>query len=265
MSEALRNLGMDHANSVPLQRHYLGREIDKDLFSILRGIKSQHALVKQSRSIGHSISKRRPVDLTPEQSASVHTHPLIRRLTLRLRKLRKGSGEYIQVHQSRKREKQRLRRELKQQIRDQWTARQAVDDIERQLQGLGFATPAPDMSCRPQRPAQTRLMASLMAPAATDLEGQYRRRDRAIDAVVSYCTVEEGCTVPQRSFRSTERPRGSPKPNQPLKSLLHAAVISLFVKDKKERPRRCFLCVSKENNGAEYLTHISCIGPLRIG
>ena len=92
---------MDHANSVPLQRHYLGREIDKDLFSILRGIKSQHTLVKQSCSIGHFISKRRPVDLLTEQSASLNTHPLIRRLTLRLRNLRKGSGEYMEVHQSR--------------------------------------------------------------------------------------------------------------------------------------------------------------------
>lgn len=155
---------MDHPNLVPLQRHYLEREIDKDLFSVLRGIKSQHALVKQSCGISHFISKCRPVDLTPEQSASVNTHLLIRRLALRLRKLRKGSEEYIEVHQSRKREKQRLQRELKQQIRDKWTAKQAVNNIERQLQGLRFVKPASDMSCRPQRPAQKRLMASLKAP-----------------------------------------------------------------------------------------------------
>lgn len=234
---------MDHANSVPLQRHYLGREIDKDLFSILRGIKSQHALVKQSCSVGHSISKRRPVDLTPEQSASVNTHPLIRRLTLKLWTLRKGSRECIEAHQTRRREKQRLRRELKQQIRDNWTAEQAVDDIERQLDGLGFAEPAPDTSCRPQRPAQKRLMEVLKAPAATDLEGQYQRRDAAIDAITLYCTVQEGPTLPQRSSASTKRLRGSPGSDPPLKSLLQAAVMSLFVKDERERPRRCFVCV----------------------
>jgi hypothetical protein len=58
-----------------------GRDIGKDLFSILKRTKPQHALVKQSRSIGHFTSKRRPIDLTPEQSASVNSHPLLRRLT----------------------------------------------------------------------------------------------------------------------------------------------------------------------------------------
>ncbi|KAH8799040.1 hypothetical protein F5884DRAFT_863685 [Xylogone sp. PMI_703] len=245
VSEALRNLAMDYANSVPLQRHYLGRDIDKDLFSILKGTKPQHALVKQTCSVSHSISKRRPVDLTPEQSASVNTHPLIRRLTLELRKLRKGSKEYGAVRRTQKNEKQRLRKELKQQIRDNWTAEQAVNDIERQLDGLGFAKPAPDTSCRPQRPAQKRLMEALTAPAATDLEGQYWRRDEAIDAITLYCTVEEGRAIPLKSSGSTEQSSISTSPDPPPKSPLHAAVMSLFVKNKKERPRRCFVCVGK--------------------
>ncbi|KAH8807062.1 C2H2 finger domain protein [Xylogone sp. PMI_703] len=243
VSEALRNLAMDHANSVPLQRHYLGRDIDKDLFSILKGTKSQHALVKQSCSVGHSISKRRPIDLTPEQSASVNTHPLIRRLTLQLRTLRKGSKEYKTVHHTRKKEKQRLRRELKQQIRDNWTAEQAVDDIERQLDGIGFAESVPDTSCRPQRPAQKRLMEALKAPAPTDLAGQYQRRDEAIDAIALYCTVEEGRVVPLKASGSTKQSSGSSDPDPLPKSLLHTAMMSLFVKDEKERPRRCFVCV----------------------
>jgi hypothetical protein len=199
--------------------------------------------VKQSCSVGHSISKRQPVDLTPKQSASVNTHPLIQRLTLKLRTLRKGSREYIEVHQTQKKEKQRLQRELKQQIRDNWTAEQAVDNIKRQLDGLGFAELAPDTSCRPQRPAQKRLMEALKAPATTDLKGQYRRRDEAIDAITLYCTVQEGCTVPQRSSVSTERSRGSPSSDPPFKSLLHATVLSLFVKDERERPPRCFVYV----------------------
>ncbi|KAK7428386.1 hypothetical protein QQZ08_005143 [Neonectria magnoliae] len=51
-------------------------------------------------------------------------------------------------------EKQNLKSALKQQIRDEWTAEQAVDDIERQFQGIGFAKQAAvDTSSRPQRPA----------------------------------------------------------------------------------------------------------------
>jgi len=60
--------------------------------------RSQDALVKQSCSIGHSICKRRPIDLIPEQSASINTHPQIRSLTLALRKLRKEFKDYGEVH-----------------------------------------------------------------------------------------------------------------------------------------------------------------------
>lgn len=238
-------MAMDHANSVPLQRHYLGREIDKDLFSILRGIKPQHALVKQSCSVGHSISKRRPVDLTAEQSASISNHPLIRRLTRELRRLRKGSRDYTDVIQLRRKEKQRLRRDLKQQIRHQWTADQAVEDIERQIQGLGFANPTLAVPGQPQRPAQKRLMEVLRTPAATDIQGQYRRRDKAIDLIAAYCTVEEGCTVPQGLTALAGSSRTPHRLHASTSNQVEAAMLSVLVQNKEQRPRRCFLCVGK--------------------
>ncbi|KAI1314729.1 hypothetical protein F5Y16DRAFT_237375, partial [Xylariaceae sp. FL0255] len=226
ISEDLRNLAMDHANSVPVRRHYLGREIDRDIGSIVRGSRSQHALVKQSCSVGHSMSKRRPVDLTPEQSASINTHPLVRRLTRELRRLPKGSEKFKRIVRARRKEKQRLRKELKHQIRQAWTAEQAVDDIERQLNGFGFALPPSDTTTtgRPQRPAQERLMAALRAPPASDLEGQYRRRDNAILAVMAYCTVEEGCIAPPKPGRP-------PKPNPPPANRVDAAMVSVFIRD----------------------------------
>ncbi|GKT52611.1 uncharacterized protein ColSpa_12792 [Colletotrichum spaethianum] len=84
VSEALRNLVLGHASSEPFRHHYLGREIGADLWGIRRGQKPQQALIKQSDSVGHSISKRRLTDLTQEQSASIATHPTIRRLTMAL-------------------------------------------------------------------------------------------------------------------------------------------------------------------------------------
>lgn len=71
---------MDHANSDPVQRHYLGRNIDRDLWALLRGLVPQYALTTQASSIGYSISKRRPIDLTTEQGASINTYPQIRQL-----------------------------------------------------------------------------------------------------------------------------------------------------------------------------------------
>jgi hypothetical protein len=184
VSDALRNLAMDHANSDPLQKHYLGHNIDRDLWALLRGLQPQHALTKQACSIGYSISKRRPIGLTGEQSASVNTHPSIRALQQGLRELPPRSQEYKEASRNIRKEKQRLRRALKQKIRDDWTVEQAVDDIERQLRSAGFAEEVEvDAPSSPLRPSQTRLVEALMAAVDPTLEGQYRRRDRAIDAL----------------------------------------------------------------------------------
>ena len=48
-----------------------------------------------------------------------------------------------------------LRRDLKKKIRHEWAAKQAVEDIERQLRGDSFAADAVvDTRCSPQRPSQ---------------------------------------------------------------------------------------------------------------
>ncbi|KAH6976779.1 hypothetical protein EDB80DRAFT_692446 [Ilyonectria destructans] len=172
ISESLRNLALDHANSVPFQKHYLGREVCADTWGILRGQKPQQALIRQACSVGHSISKRRPTDLTVEQAASVNTHPLIKRLERDLRGLRQGSEKYKAARRKVRNEKQNLKSALKQQIRDEWTAEQAVDDIERQLQAL-------------------------TAPLSDTLEGQFRRRDNTINAVIFVKTKQER---PRRCF-----------------------------------------------------------------
>ncbi|KAJ9130381.1 DUF3435 domain protein, partial [Pleurostoma richardsiae] len=164
VSDALRNLMLGHANSNPFQKHYLGREICADPWALLRGRTPQQALVKQSCSVAYSISKRRPLNLTAEQSASVLTHPLVRKLISELRALRPDSARYLNTRRKLRNAKQTLRRELRERIRDEWTDEQAVDDIRRQLRGIGFAEPiAADAARRPQLPAQKRLVAALTA------------------------------------------------------------------------------------------------------
>lgn len=82
----------------------------------------QHTLTTQAASIGHSVSKRRPIDLTTEQAASINTDPRIRRLPRQLRGLTPRSQEYRADRSKMQNERQRLRRELKQTIRNEWTA-----------------------------------------------------------------------------------------------------------------------------------------------
>ena len=243
ISEALRNLAMGHANSTPFQRHYLGREIGADTWAILRRQKPQQALIMQACSVGHSISKRRPTDLTPEQLVSVNNDALIKRLERDLRRHRQGSKKYMELRRELRNEKQRLKRQLKQKVRDEWTAEQAVDDIERQLRGVGFAKGAANATVSPQRPAQKRLMEALTAPLGNTLEGQYRRRDNAISAIMAYCVVEEGQTIRRHTPSVESRSTFISEP--PVRSPQHMALMSVFVKNEKERPRRCFICVGK--------------------
>lgn len=243
MSEALRNLSLDHANSVPFQKHYLGRIVRADPWAIIRREKPQQALIDQACSIGHSVSKRRPTGLTAEQTASVATDPRVRRLTIQQRKLTPGSEQYKITHRTLRSLKQKLKQELKQKTRDDWTDEQAVDDIERQLKGKCLAEPVVDHATRPQRPAQKLLVEALTSPVVDTLEGQYNRRDRAIEAIIAYCSVEEGATVRRRHPQTMATGSRKKTCEPPQDSPLFVATLSVFIENPKQRPRRCFLCV----------------------
>ncbi|KAK3290594.1 C2H2 finger domain protein [Chaetomium fimeti] len=178
VSDATRNLMLDHANSTPFQRHYLGRQIVGDPYGIIRGLKPQNALVQASCSIGHSMSKRRPIDLTTDQAASINLHPTVKQLARRIEELRQlrnhsrgAMDEYKDAVRKPRSEKQRLKRALKQQIRDEWTDKQAVVDIEAQLNELGLVEDSTvEASNCPMRPAQRRLVDALMAQVETSIE-----------------------------------------------------------------------------------------------
>jgi hypothetical protein len=200
--------------------------------------------MKQACSVGHSISKRRPTDLTPEQAASVNTDPIIRRLQRELQDLRQGSEAYKVTRLKLRSEKMRLKRRLKEKIRDEWTAKQAVDDIESQLMGDWQPTQTVDKLCHPQRPAQKSLVQALSAPSDNTLEGQYRRRNDAMDAVVAYCVVEEGSTIRRLTVSAVKSNKGPTSGSSP-EHRLRLALKSVLVMEKTERARRCFVCVGK--------------------
>lgn len=72
----------------------------------------------------------------------------------------------------------------------------------------------------------------------------YQRRDRSIEAVAAYCLVEEGSAVnPTGTSPSTRRPTCTP--HRPAESPLDVATRAIFIKEKSERPRICYICVGK--------------------
>ncbi|CAJ2507922.1 Uu.00g091080.m01.CDS01 [Anthostomella pinea] len=244
VSEALCNLTLDHTNSTPFQKHYLSHAVCADLWEILCGQKPQQALLKQSCSVGHSMSQRRPVDLTPKQAVYVNTDPNVTRLTRQLKNLRLGTKQQIDAQRELRNLKQRLKRLLLKKIREDWTDEQAIDDIEHQLQGVAFTKPVPaDITYCPQLPAQKRLVKALTAPVDPTLEGQYRRRDDAINVIITYCSVEEGRTSRRKFTSPTKEAQSKPTHGPPEDNPLSIARLSVFVRNDRERPKRCFLCI----------------------
>ncbi|RYP44262.1 hypothetical protein DL768_009266 [Monosporascus sp. mg162] len=149
------------------------------------------------------------------QAASINTHPRVRALTKKLRTMRPGAKRRDTVRELRIL-KQKLRRDLKQRIRDAWADEQAVEDIERQLQGLEFA--------------------ELMAVAM----GATHRSEAndAIGAINAYCPVEEGRTARRNHSPSNKKflahPNGEPSEESPV----DGTMLSIFVEKAKRRRRR---------------------------
>ena len=94
---------------------------------------------------------------------------------------------------------------------------------------------AADRVCPPQRPAQQRLVEALTAPMDSSIGGYYRSRDNAIDAIVAYCSVAEGRAAHRAKISAKEHP--DPNPHPPLldDNCLGAAVLSVFVAQRRGR------------------------------
>ncbi|KAK0612279.1 hypothetical protein B0T17DRAFT_401349 [Bombardia bombarda] len=85
-----------------------------------------------------------------------------------------------------------------------------------------------------------------MAPVETTIEGQYRRRDAAINAIVAYCAVVEGLAACRTNSSTTNVVQQSViKDDPPTGSRLHVAAMSVFITKDEDRPGRCFLCVGE--------------------
>ncbi|KAK3364835.1 hypothetical protein B0T24DRAFT_712121 [Lasiosphaeria ovina] len=147
VSEGLRNLIMQHADSRTLLKHYLSHEMVADTRAITQGLEPQRAVMKAMCSLGSSISKRRPTKLTAGQSASVNRDPRIRGLVQgrdALRAASRRSADAVRKYRAAanevEKQKTAVRRALLVTIREAFDDEQAVDDIERHVLRVVFET-----------------------------------------------------------------------------------------------------------------------------
>ncbi|KAJ4248097.1 hypothetical protein NW762_012867 [Fusarium torreyae] len=249
VSDALRNLVLDHANSIPFGRHYLARNVSVDTLAIVRHKEQQNTLIRKSTSVGYLASKRRPTKLTAQQSEAVNDDPRIQKL-LRLRESLRQAEKSSETRQKLRNITQdlqylrgKLRRERKREYRQGWSQQQAVVDIERHIAGQGFEEPPPDGTPAQRHPAQRRLFEALTAPVIGTSEGERCRRNDAILAVMAYCPIEEPQLLYNKSFISHNS--NTPIEETQADREIATAMASVYVKSPEERSRRCFLCVGK--------------------
>lgn len=244
---------MDHApNSDTFQKHYLNRNVCMDIWAIARGGELQQGLVEKATSHGHSQSHRRPFALTPEQSAALSQHPSFIKLSAKLRHLPMRSDEYRQIKLELRALRQRLYIAKKKSLRAEFQRKQALEDIDNQLNGAGIADQArrSGQEQRPMGPAQQRLVTAVTAPLASiDITAQSQRRANAVTAIIAYCAVEERLltpfdTKPPRPPPEIQQQRsGASKDTRPLPSQQLKA--SVFVQSPGQKLLRCFICIGK--------------------
>ncbi|KAI9889389.1 MAG: hypothetical protein M1814_005325 [Vezdaea aestivalis] len=254
VSDALRNLMMQHADTRTFLKYYLSRRITADTQAIVRGLAPQDDLIRAACRMSRWIDRRRPWKLTAEQSLSVNEDPRICRL-LECRAKLKGRPsrwkQYERLGQEITNERQRLRYALRQSIRKGWDTEQALIDIERQLSGGGFEKELKMQleSSVELTPEHKRLIETIMSLPGSTIEEEIDRRNSAINAIAAYCTVEEGGNYrPRRQINPAKiplRPK-SPKENkssQDTESALQKAIVSVY---QERRPKVCFLCLGNE-------------------
>jgi hypothetical protein len=250
VSEAMQNLMMGHASIATFMKHYLDRRITVDTQAVVRGIQSQTALMRAACTMSRSIDHRRPRRLTQEQSASVNDDPSIRSLLKRREQLKRTlpnatkHPKYKALAAKINQERQRQRHALLHAVKERWEFEQPVPDVEQQLAGGGIKDD-PELIHDAMPPAQEELADSVLSQPGTTVEGEFCRRNRAIDAVMLCCRLEEGGMNPTRIKRGKEKPSPPAKNRSEYNSeAREAAKVSVY---KETRPKICFVCLGNKN------------------
>jgi hypothetical protein len=216
VSEAQQNLIMKHANIRTFLNHYLPRNIDTDMQNIMNGREPNTQLMHSIRRISRWIDKRRPRHVSDQDRASLYQHPdYLEAVHRREDQAKACRQDYSPRNQSRldrltkdvDRIFDRLFRQLKKDVRQAFSRKQAKIDIERQLSGTAIHDKETKRVLRNevQMPLeQIGLLEKLFTwPMSHSLEDEWARRNAATKAVTSYCPILEGGPLRGRPKRAT--------------------------------------------------------------
>ncbi|KAL4916002.1 hypothetical protein BDW62DRAFT_218975 [Aspergillus aurantiobrunneus] len=256
VTDALQNVILQHADIRTFVRHY-EVDVDVDVQGIGRKTESQTPLVWFACSFSASIDQDRPFRLSAEESKSLNKLPVVLARQEKLQHANMAASHCVEDC------KPDFWLQKKLELLEDWTmeARRRYNIAIRELPGKLVNTKVMNTlehksSMAPQYLA---VIDTLLTMPGTTLEAESQRRIDAINALTAFCPVEKGRPIP-RTNRSCRRPvpddddeTGTPVKRQrqvlddDTKIALRQAMEFVTVKDQRERPTTCFLCLGNPN------------------
>lgn len=126
-------------------------------------------------------------------------------------------------------------------MRAEWSTKQSLEDIERQIRGEDITLVDTTASTDSMTPAQQKMFDALRVPLINDHDAQMQRRSAAIKSLMAYCLEEERRIV--KVVPTPKRPSELASESSPQQQLemIKQSTLAEFTRDI----RRCFLCVAK--------------------
>lgn len=194
---------LDHApDSDTFQRHYLNRNICADLWATHRGLDPQSALIQQSTSHGGSRDSRRVFELKPHHIEEIKADRRYVKMIEKLEGTMVSSAERKELIRQKNNLFMKLKRKKLKTVMNEWTRRQAYEDVDRQVRGEDItaagASQGSQSQYRPTPPMnkiQKTMFEAMSAPVTTNLEAELERKKNALAAVVAFCAEEQGLWV----------------------------------------------------------------------
>jgi hypothetical protein len=257
---------MNHANSRAFLKHYRIRR-HGGLQEIMCGLDPDIEFARAMERMSRWIDKRRPRYLDDAEKAEVEKDPELQEAKQWRMELQKqcdhsddptllamlGKQEHhIEKMRKRLREKQRKKK------RQEFSRKQAVIDIERQLTGAAVNDGIAQEVLRREfdmPPEHINLVEKLFTwPISDSLENEWKRRNDGVEAVRLYCGFPEGGPLRGRPKRAAplddeDQDISPPPPKKKEEPTCSPWDAKLCVIDKHTKtvpkPRACFQCLKK--------------------
>ncbi|KAF4263839.1 hypothetical protein CNMCM8812_003855 [Aspergillus fumigatus] len=266
VSDAQRNVIMAHASSRTFIKHYQPRR-HAEIQEIVCGLNPAEEFSRAVKRMSRWIDTRRPRYLTDAEKASVEKDPELQsairwQMELEDRCARSDDPTLRALLEQQERNVNNTRRRLQErrrkEIRQEFSRKQAVIDIERQLTG-GAVNDGPAREVLRKEfampPEQILLVETFFTwPTSDSLEDKWMRRNKAVAAGVKYCGFLEGGPLrgrPKRPAPDNEELIADPpakkqkRPERPTVSVWEEKLSAVKKKATADKPSACFQCLKE--------------------